>query len=86
MRILVMLREWSTLPLQFFTDEAKKPYPTINLSDDNTQLIMEFSKKLRGCFPVGMRLNAAMIADKEQYMSNKLTYFESEYAKWENGI
>lgn len=83
--LLVMLRGCSDLPLQFFPDETQKPYPTIHLSDDNTQLTLEFSKKLRGRFPAGMRLNTALTVDKE-HRSNKLPYFGSEYAKWEAGI
>lgn len=83
--LLVMLRGCSALPLQFFPDETKKPYPTIHLSGDNTKLTMEFSKKIRGGFPAEMQFNTAMTIDKE-HMSNKLPYFGSEYAKWESGI
>lgn len=83
--LIHMLTKCSNLPLKFFPDEAKKPYPTIQLSNNNSQLTMEFSKKLRGKFPTGMQFCTALTVDKE-HLSNKLPYFGDQYAQWEREV
>ena len=82
--LLDVLRRCSMLPLRFFPDEVKRPYPTIQISDDGAQLVMEFAKRLRGGFPVGMKFRTTITVDKE-HKANKLPYYGSEYTKWERG-
>lgn len=83
--LITMLTKCSNLPLRFFPDETKKPYPTIQLSNNNTQLIMGFSKKLRGKFPAKMQFHTTLTVDKE-HLTNKLPYFGNQYAQWEREI